>query len=112
MLGSAANYYESEKSRYKLACDPYFGFSKESEGSCGPFGFNRIPYESAKSDLESALRNVSMYCVNWDQLENTMMGASEEQVKNLNTEISRLKDKIKKLEAENKALNNIIKPTQ
>ena len=53
-----------------------------------------------------------MFCGTGDQLINPMLRVFKKQVKNLNSEISHLKDKIEKLEAVNKALNNIIKLTQ
>jgi len=112
MLWSAADGYESAKSSYESACDPYFGYSKENKSACGSYGYERTSYDSAKSELESALSNVSMFCGTGDQLIKPMLRAFKKQAKNLNSEISHLKDKIKKLEAEKKALNNIVKPTQ
>lgn len=62
MLWSAADGYESAKSSYESACDPYFEYSKGNESACGSYGYERTSYDSAKSELESALSNVSIFC--------------------------------------------------
>jgi hypothetical protein len=112
MLWSASDNYESARSDYKSTCDPYFGYSKDDESACGSYGYARTAYNDAKGELEDALHNVALFCGNCDQFMNTALRASAKQAKRLQSEISSLRSKVKKLEAENKVLNDKIKRTQ
>ena len=109
MLWSAADSYESAKSSYKSACDPYYGYSKDDESACGRYGYERSSYESAVSELESGLRNVALFCGPCDGILETFIRESMKNRRKLEAEISQLQKDLTELEAENKALNNKIK---
>jgi hypothetical protein len=61
-LSYAADEFDSAKSNYESSCDPYYGFMKDDESACGPFGYERSSLESAASELEYALDKVNRYC--------------------------------------------------
>jgi hypothetical protein len=112
MLWSAASSYDSAKSSFESACDPYIGYSKNDKSACGSYGYIRSPYESAKRELKDALNNVALFCGPCDGLLASFMRESKKNSKNLESEIDRLKKRLLELEAENEALNKKIKPTQ
>lgn len=87
MLWSAASNYDSEKSKFKSACDSYYGYDKDEQSACGAYGYHTSSLKRAQSDVEDALSSVTLFC-----------GSG------LKKEIAALAAKIKKLEAENEAL--------
>jgi hypothetical protein len=112
MLWSAADSYDSAKSSFESACDPYIGYSKNDKSACGSYGYERNSYKSAKSELEDALNNVAIFCGPCDGILASFARESKKNSKNLESEVDRLKKRLLELEAENKALNKKIKPAQ
>ncbi len=46
--------YESAKDSFQSACAPGYGYSRDNEGACAAYGYERNTLESAQRDLESA----------------------------------------------------------
>lgn len=111
-LWRAADSYESAKSSFESACDPYIGYSKDDELACGAYGYEKSSYDAAKSELEDALNNVSNFCGTCDSILGTFIQAYKREVKKLESEINSLKNRIIELEMEKKALNKESKPRQ
>lgn len=95
-LWSAADQYESAKSSYESACSPYYGYSKNDEFACGPYGYERSAYESAKEELESAISNVGISCGVSDAALHALRAAYEKRILELEAKLKeserRLKD--------------------
>lgn len=111
LLWSAAENFDSAKSGFESACDPYIGYSKGDEAACGSYGYERSSYESAKSELEDALNNVALFCGPCEGILSSVRRSSMKNCKNLESEIDGLKKRILELEEEKKARNKKIKPT-
>lgn len=88
-LWSASDQYESAKSSFETACAPGYGFSANDEAACGAFGYERSSYDNAKSELESAISNVAIFCGTGDRF--------LRMIRRLEAENKKLKAKIKSL---------------
>jgi hypothetical protein len=104
MLWSASSNYDSAKSSFESACDPYIGYSKGNESACGSYGYERSSYESAKAELEDALNNVALFCGTCDGMVKLCLRKTKKESMELKSEVKELKKHIKELEKQNKVL--------
>ena len=101
MLWSAADAFDSEKSNFDSACNRSYGYSKDDESACGSYGYARSGYDNAKRELEDAQSNVGLFCGTCDQFIRIMKSRSQKKLVEANSEISKLRARIKALEAKN-----------
>jgi flagellar motility protein MotE (MotC chaperone) len=110
MLWSAASEYESEKSQFKSACDPDYGYSKNDESACGAYGYLRSGYIRAARSLQDALDNVAIFCGPCDNIIRAARSAADKELLGLKKELADMEEKLKKLEAENDKLRKAEAP--
>ena len=99
-LSGAAEEYDSKRSTFKSACDPYTGYDKNDETACGEFGYLRTAVGRARRNLEDAINNVAQFCGTYESASR----ASRQECAALKKENSVLQSKNKTLESENEKL--------
>src|SRR5712692_4885978 len=61
-LNRAAQSYESAKSSFESACNPYYGYSRKEQSACGTYGYARSQFDQAKSELLDASSAAARQC--------------------------------------------------
>ena len=100
-LRDAADSFDSQLSSYKSACDQYYGYSKNDENACGPYGYLTSSLKSAASELDDANDRVRRDCGTCDGIASAAFRGSAQVVSELKKENADLKKRIAQLELEN-----------